>query len=75
MKERIIAVFEDVLKPASGYSEAELIYNEFPGWDSLAHMSIIAALELEFDCMMDMDEILDMSSLSKAIEIMGKYTG
>ncbi len=50
-----------------------LVYNQFPGWDSVAHMSIVAALEDEFDCMLGTEEIIDMSSFFKAVEIMGKY--
>jgi acyl carrier protein len=36
-------------------------------------MTLIAALETEVDCMLEMDDILDMSSFSKAVEIMKKY--
>ncbi len=44
---------------------AKLIYNEFQGWDSVGHMTLIAALEEKFDCMLEMDDILDMSSFEK----------
>lgn len=50
-----------------------LEYNASPQWDSVAHMALVAALEQEFDCMLDMDDILDMSSYTKAVEIMVKY--
>ena len=36
-------------------------------------MTLIAELEDVFDCMMDMQDILDMSSFEKAVEIMTKY--
>ena len=52
---------------------SELEYNSSPEWDSVAHMALVAALEQEFDCMLEMDDILDMSSYAKAVEIMGKY--
>ena len=32
-----------------------------------------AALEDEFDCMLDMEDILDMSSYDKAVQIMAKH--
>jgi len=50
-----------------------LEYNTIPQWDSVAHMALIAALEDEFDIMMDTDDIIDMSSVAKAKEIVSKY--
>jgi acyl carrier protein len=50
-----------------------LEYNSSPEWDSVAHMALVAALEQEFDCMLEMDEILDMSSYARVVEIMGNY--
>ena len=50
----------------------ELIYNEYPGWDSVGHMTLVAALEDKFDCMLEMDDILDMSSYAKVCEIMSR---
>ena len=42
-------------------------------WDSVGHMTLIAALEDEFDIMMDTDDIIDFESYEKGIEIMKKY--
>lgn len=50
-----------------------LEYNTIPQWDSIAHMALIAALEEAFDIMMDTDDIIDMSSVAKAREILAKY--
>jgi acyl carrier protein len=43
------------------------------GWDSVAHMKLIAAIENEFDIMLDTDDVIDMSSFKKAKEIIAKY--
>lgn len=51
----------------------ELVYNGIPAWDSIAHMTLIAALEDAFDIMIDTDDIIDMSSVKKAKEILSKY--
>ncbi|MBM2814365.1 MAG: acyl carrier protein [Ignavibacteria bacterium] len=45
----------------------------FIGWDSVAHMKLIAAIEDAFDIMLDTDDVIDMSSFSKAKELIGKY--
>jgi acyl carrier protein len=50
-----------------------LQYSTSPGWDSLAHMALVAALDSAFDIMLDTEDIIDMSSFSKAREILLKY--
>ena len=70
---RVFEVFRDALSLPGDVNKAELVYNEYPGWDSVAHMTLVAALEEAFDCMMDMQEILDMSSFDKSVEIMAGY--
>lgn len=50
-----------------------LKYREFAGWDSVAHMTLVAAIESAFDIMIDTDDVIDMSSWDKAVEIVRKY--
>jgi len=73
MEDKIKKVFLEVIGANPDESRAAIVYSEIPGWDSVAHMALIAALEQEFDCMLDMDDIIDMSSYDKAVEIMAKY--
>ena len=42
-------------------------------WDSVGHMTLVAALEDAFDIMIDMDDIIDLSSFEKGKEILKKY--
>lgn len=42
-------------------------------WDSVGHMTLVAALEDAFDIMMDTDDIIDLSSYEKGKEILKKY--
>jgi acyl carrier protein len=48
-------------------------YGKTPGWDSVAHMSLVAEIENSFDIMLDSDDVIDMSSFGKAKEILAKY--
>lgn len=48
-------------------------YQDTVSWDSVGHMVMIAALEGEFDIMMDTDDIIDFSSYEKGKEILKKY--
>ena len=52
---------------------AGLKYQDIPAWDSVGHMSLIAALEDAFDIMMETDDIVDFGSYEKGIELLKKY--
>jgi|GEM_PF-264097 len=71
---KTLEVFRSVLSLPATITPEVLVYNEYLGWDSVAHMSIVARLEETFDCMLDMQDILDMSSFQKAVAIMGRYS-
>ena len=43
-----------------------------PTWDSVGHMALVAALEQEFDIMMETDDIIDLSSYEKGMEILAE---
>ena len=73
VKEKVDAVFKDAIGLDPKENSDILIYNDVPGWDSVAHMTLVAGLEDAFDCMLDMDDILDMSSYQQALIIMAKY--
>ena len=51
-----------------------LKYQDIEAWDSVGHMSLIAALEDAFDIMMDTDDIIDFNSYEKGKEILAKDT-
>lgn len=51
----------------------DLAYNSIPQWDSTAHMLLIAELENSFNLLLDTDDIIDMSSVAKAREILAKH--
>lgn len=51
----------------------DLQYNSITEWDSIGHMSLIAALEDAFGISMETDDIVEFGSYSKGIAIMAKY--
>jgi acyl carrier protein len=71
--ERLRGVFRKSLELPADFEVDSLEYRGVDKWDSLAHMSLIAALEDEFDIMIDTDDVIDLSSFAKAREILGKY--
>lgn len=52
---------------------AGLVYQGIEAWDSVGHMTLVAAIEDSFGIMLDTDDIIDMSSFEKAQEILKKY--
>ena len=70
--ERLREVFRKSLELPADYPVDGLEYRGVDKWDSLAHMSLVAALEDEFGVMIDTDDVIDMSSFAKAREILGK---
>lgn len=49
---------------------AGLTYQSVELWDSVGHMTLVAALEDAFDIMMETDDIIDLSSYEKGMEIL-----
>ena len=52
---------------------AELVYQSVPLWDSVGHRGLIAALEDEFDIMLEMDDVVNFGSYDIGKEILAKY--
>ena len=48
----------------------ELSYDSIPEWDSVSHMALIAMLEDKFNILLETNDILEMSSVKKAKEIL-----
>jgi acyl carrier protein len=50
-----------------------LAYGTTEGWDSVAHMGLVAEIEAAFDIMLSTDDLIAMSSFGKAKEIVSRY--
>ncbi|PPC78444.1 acyl carrier protein [Pokkaliibacter plantistimulans] len=66
-------LFAESLGVAIDLVHDDLTYQSIPQWDSTAHMLLIARMEDEFGVMLDTDDIIDMSSVAKARQILAKY--
>lgn len=51
----------------------KLKYQSIEAWDSVGHMGLVAAVEDAFGIMLETDDIIDLSSFEKGIEILKKY--
>ena len=68
-KEKYNQVFIDTFGVTVDQLE-DLKYQDIAEWDSVGHMGLITALEDTFDIMMDTDDIIDLSSYKKGMEIL-----
>jgi acyl carrier protein len=69
-------LYSKVFEQTFAVSESDLPalkYQSIPQWDSVGHMSLIAALEDIFNIEMNTDDIIDLSSFEKGKEILVKY--
>ena len=70
--EKYIKAFEETFNITAEQTKG-LKYQAISEWDSVGHMSLIAAVEDEFDIMTDTDDIIDFSSFERGKEILSKY--
>ena len=71
--DRLRGVFSHALGIPVERVTDDLAYNTIKEWDSVGHMALVAAIEGEFDVMFDTDDILGMSTVAKAREILSRY--
>jgi acyl carrier protein len=71
--QRLRDAFRTSLDLAPDAPVDDLQYQDNAQWDSLAHMSLVAAIEDEFGIMIDTDDVINMSSFTEAVRILGKY--
>ena len=72
-----LKIYSKAFSESLGISESlcndKLEYNGVEEWDSIGHMTLIAALEEKFKISIDTDDIVDFSSYKKGREILQKY--
>ena len=71
--QKLYLVFAEALNISIESVHDQLAYHSIKEWDSVAHMALVVALEDAFGVMLDTDDIIDMSSVCKAKEILAKY--
>ena len=72
-KQKLVNVFAEALDIDKSLVIDTLAYQSIEQWDSVAHMILITQLEEAFDISIDTDDVIDLSSVSKAVEILSKY--
>lgn len=66
---RLRAVFTEALGLDPNVDVTALRYRDIDAWDSVGHMTLVAAIEDEFDIELDTDQVIDLSSFEVAVAI------
>ena len=71
-QEKLYSSFANALQIDLNIINDGLKYQSIPEWDSISHMVLINEIETNFDIIIDTDDVIDMSSVQKAKEILKK---
>ena len=72
-REKYDRVFMEVFEVSADQLSEALEYQSIPAWDSVGHMSMIAALEDEFDVSFEMDDVIEFGNYSTGLDTPRKY--
>lgn len=70
MKEKILALIEEVLQVPAGTVTEATVMEDLEEWDSLAHVMIIGQLE-ELGVSIDLEEAAEITSVREILEKAG----
>lgn len=68
MKEKVIALIEEILNVPAGTITEDTRSEEIEEWDSLAHVTIIGELEERFGISIPLDEAIEISCVREILE-------
>lgn len=67
--ERLNEVFRDVFDDYSISVNDETTADDIDGWDSLMHITLIEAVEEEFDISFDMKTVVKMKNVGEMVDV------
>jgi acyl carrier protein len=73
MDEKLIQIISATFNIPAASVKDDLEYQSIPQWDSISHMLLISDLEANFNIVIDTEDVLNLSSVGKAKEILKKY--
>lgn len=71
MKEKIIALMEDIFQVPAGTVTEETKASDLEQWDSLAHVMMIGELESQLGISIPLDEAVEITSVAEIFEKAG----
>ena len=72
-EERLRGIFVKALEIKPEEINDSLTYASIPEWDSVSHMALVAALDMEYGIMMETDDVIALNGFAAAKTILAKY--
>jgi acyl carrier protein len=72
-QEKFVKAFAEGLQIPEDRVVDTLMFNSIKEWDSVAHMQLVAELEDTYHIMLDTNDIIAISSVAKARDVLRKY--
>jgi len=72
-QEKLTDAFTDALMIDKEQVHDALKYQSIPNWDSISHMVLITNIEAAFDISLGTDDVIAMSTVAIAKEIIAKH--
>jgi len=69
IKERVTAIFRDVFDDETIVLLRETTADDIEDWDSLAHISLIVAIEKEFNIKFDLIELKPLQNVGELLDL------
>lgn len=69
-RDRLQLVFVSAFELEPGFDVDKLRHREHVKWDSLGHITLVAAIEDEFGVELDADQLIDLDSFDSALRIL-----
>ena len=70
LKDQLAAIYEKVFNVGASEFSPDLTPEDVPLWDSLGHMRLVVELEDSLGVHFEVDEITEMTSAGKIIEML-----
>ncbi len=72
-KERYDRIITDVFELGNTPIDEKMTRETTEKWDSLVHLTLISAIEDEFDIMMSTEDILSLNTYARGLEIINSF--
>lgn len=71
--QRIARVFSEAFNVPADQVSANTVPDDVEKWDSLGHITMVNALQSEFGVEFEIEEIMEMATVSKILEILAVH--
>lgn len=72
MEKEFIAIMEEILEKDEGTVQLDDIFRDYEEWDSLAYISLLAAIDVSYDLTIPIEEFRELKKVKEIINYIKK---